>query len=152
MDNLEKTLLTAASGEKRFNPDEMRRYMGTFRERILVTVNKGDGNQPQVKDVFPKVLDDLKQHYDTIKVKSCPNLSQSDQLFYMKIAQEKGISFTSVNENGAHPFDLVIHTDTAVHREETDIFTLYANYFQTEESSSPKKKNGFLHRLLKSGK
>ncbi|MGT2929638.1 DUF1694 domain-containing protein [Streptococcus dentasini] len=148
MDNLEKKLRTAASGETRINPDEMRQYLGTFRERILLTVDKNMGNRDDVKTAFPKILASLKSQYSTVKVKSCPNLTQSNQLLYMKMAQEAGVSFTNVNEKGIHPFDLIVHTDKAVNQEETDIFKVFSSYFETKQAA-PDASKGFWKRLFK---
>lgn len=148
MDNIEKKLMAAASGETRLKPDEQRQYIGTFRERVLLTIDKNMGNRDDVKAVFPKILEDLKSKYPVIKIKSCANLTQTNQVIYMKIAQEAGISFTNVNEKGQHLFDLIIHTDKAVNIEETDIFKVYPQYFQKPSESVPEKKS-FWKKLFK---
>lgn len=148
MDKLEKKLMTAASGETRLNPDEMRHYLGTFRERVLLTVDKNMGNRDDVQAAFPQILEDLKAKYGAIKIKSCPNLCQSNQILYMKMAQQAGVSYTNVNEKTDNPFDLIVHTDTAVNHEETDIFKVYPSYFEKEKTDSTKKE-GFWKKLLK---
>lgn len=149
MDNLEKKLMTAASGETRLKPDEQRQYIGTFRERVLLTIDKNMGNRDDVKAAFPKILEDLKKNYSAIKVKSCSNLTQTNQVIYMKMAQEAGVSFTNVNEKGEHAFDLIVHTDKAVNREETDIFKLYSQFFETVAEPAPEKKS-FWKKLFES--
>lgn len=143
MDNIEKKLMAAASGETRLKPDEQRQYIGTFRERVLLTIDKNMGNRDDVKTAFPKILEDLKAKHPVLKIKSCSNLTQTNQVIYMKMAQTAGISFTNVNEGGDHPFDLLIHTDQAVHQEETDIFKLIPNSLnQTRRKRLRKRDSG----------
>ncbi|MGT2893530.1 DUF1694 domain-containing protein [Streptococcus downei] len=148
MDNIEKKLMAAASGETRLKPDEQRQYIGTFRERVLLTIDKNMGNRDDVKTAFPKILEDLKAKHPVLKIKSCSNLTQTNQVIYMKMAQTAGISFTNVNEGGDHPFDLLIHTDQAVHQEETDIFKLYPQFFESDKEETTEKK-GFWKNLFK---
>lgn len=151
MSNLEKKLLQSAAGERRANPDEMRQFLGTYRERVLLTIDKGQANRPDIKEAFPKILADLKKEYDVVKVKSCPNLSQTNQILYMKMTQDAGLSFTNVNENkGDHPFDLLVHTDKAVNLADTAITSQYCQYLnQANSDEASAKKVSFWKRLFK---
>ncbi|MFX3960301.1 DUF1694 domain-containing protein, partial [Streptococcus suis] len=42
MTDLQKTILQKASGESRLDPDQQRLYMGTFRERVLLTISSSE--------------------------------------------------------------------------------------------------------------
>lgn len=98
MADLESKVLQAATGEKRLNPDEQRLYFGTFAERVVLSIPLEDSRLEDVQKRFSDILKELNGKYDTLSVKISPKLSVSNQVFYMKIAQELGNQATIVDE------------------------------------------------------
>ncbi len=52
MTDLSKQLLEKAHGGLKINPDEQRRYLGTFEERVLGYVDIDTANSPQLEKAF----------------------------------------------------------------------------------------------------
>ncbi len=52
MTDLSKQLLEKAHGGLKINPDEQRRYLGTFEERVLGYVDIDTANSPQLEKGF----------------------------------------------------------------------------------------------------
>ncbi len=55
MNDLNTTILQKASGETRFNPDEQRLYMGTYRERVVLLVSFDDLSSEVVGNKFDTI-------------------------------------------------------------------------------------------------
>lgn len=62
--NLDDYLQKGMYGEKQLKPDEKRKYLGTFRERIVVALKK---SQVMEKQIYPEVEDLMKK----IQKQSC---------------------------------------------------------------------------------
>ena len=56
MTDLSKQLLEKAHGGLKINPDEQRRYLGTFEERVLGYVDIDTANSPQLEKGFLFIL------------------------------------------------------------------------------------------------
>lgn len=52
MTDLSKQLLEKAHGGAKLNPDEQRRYLGTFEERVLGYADIDTANSPQLEKGF----------------------------------------------------------------------------------------------------
>ncbi len=127
MADLESKVLQAATGEKRLNPDEQRLYFGTFAERVVLSIPLED---------------------DTLSVKISPKLSVSNQVFYMKIAQELGNQATIVDEKNAQsPYGIIVHSNQA-ENVDTPLLSEQFPTQQKETKEAPAKK-GFLSKLFK---
>ena len=98
MSDLESKVLHAAAGENRLNPDEQRRYFGTFAERVVLSIPLDDSRLEDTKERFEDILKHLASDYDTLFVKISPKLAVADQCYYMKIAQNLEIQATIVDE------------------------------------------------------
>lgn len=151
MAQLEQQLLQKASGETRLNPDEQRYYSGTFRERVLLTVSSELARSQAVKDNFSKILAELSEMVTPMIVKLTPKLSSSDQMYYMKLANQAGINATIVHEASSHsPFAIVIHTDHAVDfpDDEIAIETRFSQLLTPEKDKQKPQKKSFLQKLF----
>ena len=59
MTDLSKQLLEKAHGGPKINPDEQRRYLGTFEERVLGYADIDTANSPQLEKGFLSILENL---------------------------------------------------------------------------------------------
>lgn len=149
MTDLQKTILQKASGESRLDPDQQRLYMGTFRERVLLTISSSEALSKEFQNNFSPICQELSKKYAQVFLKISPNLSDSLQISLMKEAQDLHLITTIVDEKSADsPFALVFHTDHAV---DLMSITLEEQFPQTitenkEESKEPKK--GFWQKVF----
>ena len=86
MTDLDKQILQKATGETRLNPDEQRRYFGTFRERVVLTIALQEAQTEGIQKTFSQALERLSQTFSPLSVKISPKLSTETQIFYMKKA------------------------------------------------------------------
>ncbi|CAM4230018.1 hypothetical protein AT575_02230 [Streptococcus penaeicida] len=122
MDSLDKKVMQSATGEHRFDPDQQRYYLGTFSERVLLTIPLEGIENDIAKLEFERLLPSLVEKYEPLSLKLSSELESQYQMSYMKMASKKNIATTIVDETGAHsPFALVLHTDHAVNLNETSI-------------------------------
>ncbi|MBY5034855.1 YueI family protein [Streptococcus gallolyticus] len=138
MTDLNNLILQKSSGENRINPDEQRYYMGTFRERVVLVVEFADATETNFQKQFTTICDHYLADYSPLTLKLSPKLTDRLQISYIKIAQEKGLTVSIIDEKIADsPFALLLHTDHAVNLENIDL----ANKFIAEASAiqSPEK-------------
>ena len=115
MTDLSKEIMEKANGGLKLNPDEQRRFLGTFEERVLGYADIKTSNSPQLQKGFLKVLKSLSEQANPLFVKISPNVDSSVQLSYLKQAKEFGCQATIVSdEHNSSPFGLVIHRDAPV--------------------------------------
>lgn len=135
MTDLEKTIIAKASGETRLNPDEQRRYLGTFAERVVLSVLLEDSETPPLKEGFEGILDTLLAQYDELTVKISPQLDLLNQMFYLKKATDKGLKASIVDDTQTRsPYGLIIHTNQAENISNPDIKQLYPHLFNATTS------------------
>ncbi|MFS1663468.1 DUF1694 domain-containing protein [Streptococcus sp. zg-JUN1979] len=150
MTDINQHIMQKASGEQRLNPDEQKRYFGTFRERVVLTISLEDARQAAIQAIFSHVIDDLKDKFGSLTVKISPNLETNTQIFYMKIAQEKGLQATIVDEDRANsPFGVLVHTNKAENKDITDIRVSYASLLDHPEVAHQKKASFLQHLFCK---
>ncbi len=126
MTDLDQKLFEGAYGEHRLKPDEQRAYLGTFRERVVLSILVADAEKQIILTEFDRILQDLDEKYDSLTLKISPKLSLANQMFYMKKAQEAGLIATIVAEDKSDsPFGLLAHTNKAENINNPDIRTLY---------------------------
>ncbi|MCU9534253.1 YueI family protein [Streptococcus sp. CSL10205-OR2] len=151
MTDLHEKVLKGALGEKRLNPDEQRYYLGTFSERVVLTILIENTDTEQVKSFFSEALEHLSEEYnDNLFVKISPQIALNLQMHYLKIAQEKSITATIIDEKTSKsPFGIVIHTQSPEYVEKTDIYDVFPQLLsETKEEKTPQKKS-FFKRLFK---
>ena len=69
MTDLSKQLLEKAHGGPKLNPDEQRRYLGTFEERVLGYADIDTANSPQLEKGFLSILENLQEKSEPLFVK-----------------------------------------------------------------------------------
>ena len=146
MTDLSKEIMEKAHGGLKLNPDEQRLYFGTFAERVVLSIPLEDSRLEEVKNRFSDILGQLAKQYDTILVKISPKLSVSNQIFYMKIAQEQNMQATIVDEKNAQsPYGIIVHSTKA----ENVANPLLSEHFPTTpEKPKEAPKKGFWSKLF----
>lgn len=136
MTELHTSLLQKASGETRLHPDEQRRYMNTFRERVILVVAFSESTTDSFRHNFALLCADLQNQAQPLFVKISPRLSDSLQIAFLKEAQQAGLTASIVSEgDGASPYALVFHTDHALDKEDISLSG------QFPQETAPTQKN-----------
>ncbi|MGT2957443.1 hypothetical protein A9Q68_03855 [Streptococcus bovimastitidis] len=147
MDSLDQKVIKSATGEYRFDPDQQRYYLGTFSERVLLTIPLEGIENDIAKLEFERLLPSLVEQYEPLSLKLSSELDSQYQMSYMKMASKKNIPTTIVDETGAHsPFALVLHTDHAVNLNETSISSSLNQ--QSHSTKDKKDKPSFWQNLF----
>lgn len=137
--SLEDYLEKGLYGEKQIKPAEKKKFLGTFRERIVVALTT---SQVMEKDVYPEVEQFIKKNPEaTLLVNGDLNYSAISK--YIQIAKSNGISFSIVtNHTSATNIGLVLAHDYAIDKE--NIFIQKTKIIQND---SQKKKEGLWSSL-----
>lgn len=127
MTDLTKTILQKSSGEHRIHPDEQRRYMGTFRERVVLAIPFSDAEEAEFQEKFTTICEHYLVEYQPLTLKISPKLTDRLQIVYLKTAQEKGMVASIIDEKMADsPFALLLHTNHAVDVENIELSAHFA--------------------------
>ena len=138
MTDLSKQLLEKAHGGLKLNPDEQRRFLGTFEERVLGYANLETANDDKFQKGFLNILDCLKKETEPLFVKISPQVDFEKQVYYLKQSKDADCQATIVSEDhNSSPFGLVIHSDIPVQTNEKDLRKAFSDLWQEEETKAP---------------
>ena len=139
MTDLSKQLLEKAHGGPKLNPDEQRRYLGTFEERVLGYADIDTANSPQLEKGFLSILENFQEKAEPLFVKISPTIEFDKQVFYLKEAKETNSQATIVSEeHTSSPFGLIIHSNAPVQVEEKDLDLLLQNFGKLKRKNHSK--------------
>ena len=140
MTDLSKQLLEKAHGGPKLNPDEQRRYLGTFEERVLGYMDISTANSSGIRTwIFLYFRKFSRKGRDTF-VKISPNIEFDKQVFYLRQAKESNCQATIVSDDHiTSPFGLVIHTNEPVQVEEGDLRLAFSSLWEEKKVEPPKK-------------
>ena len=140
MTDLSKQLLEKAHGGPKLNPDEQRRFLGTFEERVLGYADIETANSLQLQKGFLTILEHFQEKTETLFVKISPTIEFDKQVFYLKEAKETNSQDTIVSEDHASsPLGLVIHSNEPVQVDEKDLRLAFPNLWEIEQDEPVKK-------------
>ncbi|ORO64341.1 DUF1694 domain-containing protein [Streptococcus oralis] len=140
MTDLSKQLLEKAHGGPKLNPDEQRRYLGTFEERVLGYADVETANNLQLQKGFLTILEHFQEKTEPLFVKISPNIEFDKQVFYLKQAKESNCQATIVSDDHiTSPFGLVIHTNESVQVDEKDLRLAFSDLWEEKKAEAPKK-------------
>ena len=140
MTDLSKQLLEKAHGGPKLNPDEQRRFLGTFEERVLGYADVETANSLQLQKGFLTILEHFQEKTETLFVKISPNIEFDKQVFYLKEAKKTNSQATIVSENHtSSPLGLVIHSNEPVQIEEKDLRLAFSSLWEEKKAEAPKK-------------
>ena len=138
MTDLSKQILEKANGGLKLNPDEQRRFLGTFEERVLGFADIETTNDDKFKNNFPTILNCLKENTEPLYVKISPQVIFEKQFFYLKQAKDANCQATIVSEDhNSSPFGMVIHSDSPVQIQEKDLKKAFSEFWQEKEPKAP---------------
>ena len=140
MTDLSKQLLEKAHGGAKLNPDEQRRFLGTFEERVLGYADIETANSLQLQKGFLTILENFQEKTEVLFVKISPNIEFDKQVFYLKQAKESNCQATIVSDDHiTSPFGLVIHTNEPVQVDEKNLRLAFSNLWEEKKTETLKK-------------
>lgn len=147
MKDINDIIIQQAAGGLKVNPDEQRKFLQTFEERVIGLCSIDEANSQELANHFKEILGQITQNYKPVFVKISPFIANQRQIFYLKTAQELGCEATIVSEDCATVFGLVIHTDRPSQREEKALLTQFATLLHPTPSKR-ETKSSFWKKLF----
>ncbi|QQZ10927.1 YueI family protein [Heyndrickxia vini] len=112
--NLEDYLQKGMYGEKQLKPDEKRKYLGTFRERVVIALEK---SQVMESQIYSEVEDLMKKN-PKAKVLLNGDLTYTFLTKYIQLAKKHNHPYSIVtNKDSNTPIGLVLALDYAINKE-----------------------------------
>ena len=140
MTDLSKQLLEKAHGGPKLNPDEQRRFLGTFEERVLGYADINTANSPELEHGFFSILEGFQEKVEELFVKISPNIEFDKQVFYLKEAKKNNSQATIVSEDHtSSPLGLVIHSNEPVQVDEKDLRLAFPSFWEVKQDEPVKK-------------
>ena len=138
MTDVSKQILEKANGGLKLNPDEQRRFLGTFEERVLGYAELATANDDKFQKAFLTILETFKKETEPLFVKISPQVVFEKQVYYLKQAKGADCQATIVSEDhNSSPFGLVIHSDVPVQTSEKDLRKAFSDLWQEKETKAP---------------
>ena len=138
MTDISKQILEKAHGGLKLNPDEQRRFLGTFEERVLGYAELATANDDKLQRGFLTILETFKKETEPLFVKISPQVVFEKQVYYLKQAKDADCQATIVSEDhNSSPFGLVIHSDVPVQTSEKDLRKAFSDLWQEKETKAP---------------
>ena len=138
MTDISKQILEKANGGLKLNPDEQRRFLGTFEERVLGYADLETADDDKFQKGFLTILETFKKETEPLFVKISPQVEFDKQVFYLKHAKDDNCQATIVSEDhNSSPFGLVIHSDVPVQTSEKDLRKAFSDLWQEKETKVP---------------
>lgn len=138
MTDVSKQILEKAHGGLKLNPDEQRRFLGTFEERVLGYAELATANDDKFQKAFLTILETFKKETEPLFVKISPQVEFEKQVYYLKQAKDADCQATIVSEDhNSSPFGLVIHSDVPVQTSEKDLRKAFSDLWQEKETKVP---------------
>ena len=138
MTDISKQILEKANGGLKLNPDEQRRFLGTFEERVLGYAELATANDDKFQKAFLTILETFKKETEPLFVKISPQVVFEKQVYYLKQAKDADCQATIVSEDhNSSPFGLIIHSDAPVQINEKDLKKAFPDLWQEKETKAP---------------
>lgn len=139
----------AVYGTPKIKPDEQRKYLGTFRERVCLTISVAELRQHNWTNA---VTQELSRGIGNL-VFINGNLADDEIHPYIKAAAQAGGQFTLKTDPEYKTTDdslaVVVAAKEAVYESPVDVAKRYAELnVQPENTKTPTNKHGFLHDLF----
>ncbi|MEG0285924.1 MULTISPECIES: YueI family protein [Vagococcus] len=149
--NVQDYLDNALYGTPEIKPDEKRKYLGTFRERVVFVMTLSEAEQTSFKQFC---LDKFKEYPNgTLLINA--NIPMAIQNRIMKIAQQVNIGFrmvdTDISTVSKEEIVIVFAVDTAINIDDISVKKDQIKQkiaSSQNDSNTDKKKTGFLQRLF----
>lgn len=155
-DNLQEHLNNGLYGTPQLHPDEQRKYLGTFRERVSLTITfkEFSNNQNACLTAIKQEISSNTEEELNIKING--QLSSDIINKIIQISKENNTKFEYLADASfSHDDDanaiVICSPKSALHIENIDVESKYHDLFErkTEEKNDPKEdKKGFLSKLF----
>lgn len=144
-DEVQKHLDKGMYGTPSVNPDEQRKFLGTFRERVYIQMTIQQMRQEKLK----KILDTHLTDYSDASVLINGNVSQTLQTSYIQSVMKAKLKFTVVDTDlqDDEESGLLVVSDEAVNEDTIDIAEKFANDI-SQSSQNDNEKKGFWRSLF----
>ena len=134
MTDVSKQILEKANGGLKLNPDEQRRFLGTFEERVLGYADLETADDDKFKNGFLTIIETFRKETQPLFVKISPQVEFDKQVFYLKQSKDADCQATIVSEDhNSSPFGLIIHSDAPVRTSEKDLRKAFSDLWQEKE-------------------
>ena len=134
MTDVSTQILEKANGGLKLNPDEQRRFLGTFEERVLGYADLETADDDKFKNGFLTIIETFRKETQPLFVKISPQVEFDKQVFYLKQSKDADCQATIVSEDhNSSPFGLVIHSDAPVQINEKDLKKAFPDLWQEKE-------------------
>ncbi|MFR0620639.1 YueI family protein [Limosilactobacillus mucosae] len=147
---VDQRLQNAVYGTPKINPDEQRRYLGTFRERVCLTISVAQLKEHDWSDALKQ---ELKKGIGNLVFLN-GNLSDEELRPYMRAAVQEHASFTLKTDpefsTAPEKMAVVVAAKTAVHQSPVDVEKRYADLKTPAAPIKEPAKPSFWQRLFHS--
>mgnify|MGYP000905847067 CR=1 FL=1 len=138
MTDVSKQILEKANGGLKLNPDEQRRFLGTFEERVLGYADLDTADDDKFKNGFLTIIETFRKETQPLFVKISPQVEFDKQVFYLKQSKDADCQATIVSEDhNSSPFGLIIHSDAPVRTSEKDLRKAFSDLWQEKDTKAP---------------
>lgn len=128
--NVEDYLQQGIYGQKEINPDEKRKFLGTFRERVIIALTQ---SQVRENDIYQEVADAIKANGEA-KLLLNGNMAYSYLSKYTKLGNQYGVEYTIVtNKDYNSELGLVLADAHAIDKEEIYVSHKKVKYEEKKE-------------------
>ncbi len=142
MTDINKVIMEKAQGGVKLNPDEQRKFLGTFEERVLASCSIEQANGSLIHSHFKEMLSSIMKNCQPVIVKISPEVESGNQIFYLKTSKELGCEATIVSSDyQASPFGLIVHSDYLVQVDDKDMSQQFASLLQPAEKPAKEKRS-----------
>lgn len=143
---MDKHLQNSTFGVPKVNPDEQRRYLGTFRERVSLAMTIAEVTDRNNVDAF---VTEITAH-PNYQVILNGHIDQADLAPYLKLASQHSLKFTIRNDifygMAEDDYGLIVASDHAINENPVDLTKKYPKPSTT--SAEPDQKKTLLDKLL----
>lgn len=114
---LEKTVEYAIGGIPQLKPDEKRKWLGEFRERVILGLTMDQAYKSEAKDYIKNALNDSMAEIIIVNQKIPMDIVSK----YMKLAKDTDKEFKTVMTNNEDAMGIVVVSRKAVERENVEV-------------------------------
>lgn len=149
---VEQRLDNAVYGTPKIKPDEQRKYLGTFRERVCLTISVAELHEQSWEEALTRELS--KQIGNLVFING--NLPHDEIHPYIQAATKAGAAFTLKTEpefkTSLDSLAVVVAGEKAVYQSPVDVKKRYPQLISAnsnpETVATEKTGHGFFHRLF----
>lgn len=138
---LEKTVEYALGGAPKIKPDEKRKWLGEFRERVILGLTIEQVYEKNATAYVEKAIKEKEAEIIIVNQKIPMEVVSQ----YMKLAKDTGKEFKTVLPNHEGAMGIVVASSKAVERENVELETLEMP--EIIEESSPKRPTGLWEKI-----